>query len=390
MEETKNENTKQEIETTEKQTFISRFKPKNITKFIIYLILFILSMTGLLLLIYCRAIWGDEVGNKILGEGVKDGWVALGNVLAKRSTAFIYSLITIAIAVFAIAISNFLVKITTLKGKKAKTVGSLVYSLIKYIIIILAIAFILGAWGVDVASIVAGLGVLTLVIGLGCQSLIQDIVSGLFIVFDDYFDVGDMIIVDGFRGYVESIGLRTVKLNDKCGNIKSITNSAITTCVNLSRSPNLIYINFHISYNEDLERVEGIMAKEMEYINKNLPQLTDPLVYKGIDGYDDAGVMLAFGATCKAEYRFQVGRDLRREIYLALKRNDIQIPYNQITVNTPLPKERPLANKEEKKRSKQINDLNRKLEEEDKNTFIEKARKNLHHFENGEKKKTKK
>ena len=382
MEEKKNETNLEQ--NTEKVTIL-RKKPQSMIKYIIYGLLFLVSVIGLFLVVYAREIWGDAIGDKLLGEGVPNGWVALGNYFSKRTPAIISTLVIIAIALVLISISNFLVRVTTFKGKKAKTVGSLIRSLVKYIIIILAIAFILGAWGVDVGSIVAGLGVLTLIIGLGCQSLIQDVVSGLFIVFDDYFSVGDMIIVDGFRGYVESIGLRTVKLDDHCGNVKAITNSQITTVVNLSRSPNLIYINFTVSYNEDLERVEGVLAKEFPKINAALPQLEDPLIYKGIDGYDDAGVVLAFGATCKAEYRFQVARDLKREIYLALCRNNIEIPYTQIVVNAPDPKDRPAASKEEKALSKKMNAENRKLDEENEKSLVEKAKEDLKNIEKMEK-----
>lgn len=383
MEEKKVETANSE-KNTEKVTLL-RKKPESITKYIVYGLLFLISIVGLLLVVYSRQIWGDAIGDKVLGEGVANGWVALGHYFSKRTPAIITTLIIVAIALVLISISNFLVQVTTFKGKKAKTVGSLIRSLVKYIIIILAIAFILGAWGVDVGSIVAGLGVLTLIIGLGCQSLIQDVVSGLFIVFDDYFSVGDMIIVDGFRGYVESIGLRTVKLDDHCGNVKAITNSQITTVVNLSRSPNLIYINFTISYNEDLERVKGVLAKEFPKINAALPQLEDPLIYKGVDGYDKAGIVLAFGATCKAEYRFQVARDLKREIFLALTRNNIEIPYTQIVVNAPDQRERPLASKEEKALSKKINTENRKLDEEDEKTLLEKAKEDFKNIEKIEK-----
>ena len=107
----------------------------------------------------------------------------------------------------------------------------------------IGLAIVLVIWGVDVTGIVASLGILTLIIGLGCQSLIQDVVSGLFIVFDDYFSVGDMVIIDGFRGYVSEIGLRSVKIDDRVGDIKTITNSNIGTCVNLSREDNMITVN---------------------------------------------------------------------------------------------------------------------------------------------------
>lgn len=358
-----------------------RERTRKIIKTSLFWLLIACAIASLFLLIYCRDIWGDTLGDAVLGEGVRNGWVALGGIFKKQATPLVSTIIIIAVSILLITFSNFLIRITTFHGKKAKTVGSLVRSLIKYIVIILGLAFILAAWGVDVASIVAGLGILTLIIGLGCQSLIQDIVSGLFIVFDDYFSVGDMIVVDDFRGTVESIGLRTVKLDDGCGNIKSITNSAIATCVNLSRSPNLIAIDFQISYREDLEHVEAVMIKEFPRINASLPQLSSPLVYKGVAGFSTNGVSLAFRATCPAEYRFQVARDLRREIYLALKRNNIEIPLQQIVCNSPLPENAKKASKEEKELVNTVNTNNRMLETEEEKTFLEKAKESIPTFE---------
>ena len=110
------------------------------------------------------------------------------------------------------------------------------------IIAIVAIAVILTLWGVNVVSVVAGLGILTLIVGLGCQTLIQDVISGVFIVFDDYFSVGDTVIVDGFRGKVASIGLKSTKIIDASGNIKSIPNSSISTVTNVSRLPTMVTV----------------------------------------------------------------------------------------------------------------------------------------------------
>lgn len=252
------------------------------------------------------------------------------------------------------------------KTKKSQTIGSLVRSLVKYIFVIIEIGLILSIWGVDVASIIAGLGVLTLILGLGCQSLIQDIVSGLFIVFDDYFNVGDVCIIDGFQGKITEIGLRSVKINDGIGNEKSITNSSINTCVNLSRAPYCVAVTIDVSYNEDLERVEGIIAKELPKIRKALPMLTDGPKYIGVDDFDDSGIVLKFVAFCDAENRFQVKRDMQREIYQMITNNNIQYCYTTYVINPPDPTDLPKATAEEKRLSKMINDQNRALPEKQK------------------------
>nr|MCR4910973.1 mechanosensitive ion channel family protein [Bacilli bacterium] len=204
-----------------------------------------------LLFISAREIGATEISDDIFGEGVS-GWHWLASSLGGIGLKILGTISIACIGVIISFLLNFLIGIFTWKGKRSKTIGSLIKSLIKYIIVIVSIGFILSAWGVDVASIIAGLGIVTLIIGLGCQSLISDIVSGLFVVFDDFFDVGDIVVIDGFRGTISEIGLRSTKLTDWAGNIKAINNSQITTVTNLSRLATSIAITFYVDREEDI------------------------------------------------------------------------------------------------------------------------------------------
>lgn len=320
----------------------------------------ILSITVLILLIFARDIFGNEVGDKVLGEGNQNGFVAIYKAMASSSTRWIETIVTITISFLCYFLLNVLIRAVTLKGKKAQTIGSLISSCIKYLTILIAIGFILSIWGVDVTSIVAGLGILTLIIGLGCQSLISDIVSGIFIVFDDYYSVGDTVIIDGFRGEVVSIGLKSTQICDYAGNLKSITNSQIYSCVNLSYKPSFASCNITINYEEDLEHVEAIIEKNLPSISASLPKLTTPIEYKGVSGLSSSGVVLLFAAYCLEDDRYQVGRDMTRDIYLMLKKNGVNITYNEIVVNSPKEMKITKASEEDKEASKKINSRNRK------------------------------
>ncbi len=250
----------------------------------------------------------------------------------------------------------------------------MIKSLVRYVAIIIAIAVILTAWGVNVASIVASLGVLTLIIGLGCQSLINDVVAGLFIVIDDFYDVGDIVIIDGFRGVVVDIGLKSTKLEDDGSNIKAINNSTITTVTNLTRAPSLITIAIGASYNEDVEHVEAIIAKELPKIKEKIPALTMGPEYRGIKAFDNAAVEYFFIARCEEENRFQTTRDLNREIYQMFVKNDILIPYNQIVVNPPDPR-RQKATKQESEIAEKMDSSYRQVKKDaKKKNIIEKAK----------------
>lgn len=354
----------------------SKSKGAKVT-FIVSMVLLALSFALIVMFFFLRQIFpGSSIADKIYGVGVPNGFVFLYNLAKDNSIKFVFTLL---IAVFAFVtgfLLNLIIKLVSSTSKKATTTGSLIRSLIKYGVVLIAISAILTIWGVNVVSIVASLGVLTLIIGLGCQSLISDIISGLFIVFDDYFDVGDMVIIDGFRGYVEEIGLRTVKLNDNCGNVKSITNSSINTCVNLSRHPNYISITLDASYFEDVERLEGIFASELPKIKERLPQIKEGPWYKGIGAFSSAGVSYTFACTCDAQYRFQVARDFKREIYQMFVNNDILVPFEQLVINQPDPKKRPKATKEELKAGQALLENNRKLKEvEKKDKFTRRIKK---------------
>ena len=315
--------------------------------FIIGVVIFLLSIAGFIVFMNARDIFGDEIGDHLFGEGVPNGWVKLGTTLIDGTAKWIISLILVFMAIVLIFIATFITHLFDNKSRKAKTISSLIRSLIKYIIIIALICVILVVWGVDVIGIVAGVGILTLIIGLGCQSLIQDVISGLFIVFDDYFAVGDTVIIDGFRGTIVDVGLKTTKLQDFGGNIKSITNSSITTVVNMSRLRSVASVTLSVSYNEDVERVEALIIEEIEEIKKNVPNIVDGPWYKGIDNISASSIDFLVLCFVMEDNRFQVTRDLKREFYLCFKKNDIQIPYTQVTVNQQDDKVRQKASAEE-------------------------------------------
>ncbi len=360
-----------------KTNFWIKKTSKQKRQFVIYLALILIAVSILSILIFARDIFGQEVGDQILGEGNANGFVSLWKMMVNSSSRWFATIIVLTVSFLAYFFLNVLIKAITLKGRKAQTIGSLITSCIKYLTILIAAGFILTTWGVDVTSIVAGLGILTLIIGLGCQSLISDVVSGIFIVFDDYFSVGDIVIIDGFRGEVVSIGLKSTQLCDVGGNLKSISNSQIISCVNLSHGPSLVTSTININYQEDLEHVEAIIAKNLPTISKNLPKLATPIAYKGVTSFGNAGIGLLFAATCQEDDRYQVGRDMNRDLYLMLKKNGISLTYNEIVVNKGEKITTILANEEEKKASRKINSLNREVQiktNSKKKPFIERAK----------------
>lgn len=331
----------------------SRKKISQKVMFCISMLLLALSVFTIVVLMDIRRFFNDELADAVYGEGISSGWAAIGHAMSSSVINWILTAIVVFVGICVVFVFNFFTHLFDNGTRKAKTVSSLIRSLIKYISIIAMVCIILAIWGVDIIGIMAGVGVITLIIGLGCQSLIQDVISGLFIVFDDYFAAGDTVIIDGFRGTIVEVGLKTTKLEDFGGNIKSITNSSITTVVNMSRLRSVAPVKLAVSYNEDVERVEALIIKETEELKTKIPNIVEGPWYKGIDSISDSSINFLVFAFVKEEDRFQVTRDLNREFYLLFKKNNIQIPYNQVTVNPQDELVRPKASSEQKELAQQ-------------------------------------
>ncbi len=213
------------------------------------------------------------------------------------------------------------------------TIGKLVNSIFKAVVWIVCVIAILAAWGVNVAALVAGAGVLTLIIGLGMQSLIADVVAGVFLVCDGTLQVGDIVQIEGWRGEVQEIGIRNTKLINASGDIRVANNSTIKVFVNQSRVNSFPTVTVGVEYGEDLKRVERVFEESKQELRSHLPLVLDDPKYLGVDALDSSSVNLLFGAHCKEGDFFQVQRDLKREIKLLFDANGINIPFPQVVVN---------------------------------------------------------
>ena len=232
---------------------------------------------------------------------------------------------------FAIAL-HYLAKIV-FRSKKGKTISRLLVSFVKWAIALTAVFFVLDAWGVPATATLTGAGVLALIIGLGSQSLVADILAGIFIVFEGEFQVGDIVIVDGWRGEVKEIGMRTTKLLDAGGNVKIVNNSEIKTIINQTQERSLAKANVSVSYNVRIEKVETVIADNIAKIKEKIPAIEEGPFYKGVTELGESGVQLLFVAKCKEDDIYQVQRDLNREIKIMFDDNNIEIPFNQLVVH---------------------------------------------------------
>ncbi len=217
--------------------------------------------------------------------------------------------------------------------RRGLAVVSLTCSFIKYVAVVVVLFFILASFGVDTGALIAGIGILSLIVGLAIQPLLQDVIAGIFIVFEKTYDVGDVVVVDSFRGTVVEIGIRTTKIKDAGGDIKVINNSDIRTLVNMTSDLSVAISDVDIEYGESLERVEKVIEEALPTIREKIPSIVDGPYYKGVAALGASGVTLRLVAQCAEDKKFQTQRDLNRQIKLIFDANGISIAFPQIVVH---------------------------------------------------------
>lgn len=220
------------------------------------------------------------------------------------------------------------------KNERARTVTTLILALLRYTAVAIAILWSLSILGVNTTAVLAGVGLLGLILGFGAQSLIEDIITGMFIIFEGQYSIGDIIILDDFRGVVKAIGVRTTSIEDAGGNVKVVNNSDIRNFQNRSKNMSLAICDCDVSYGTDIPRMEKIIADNLDKIYQaNTDVFTAKPVYYGVEALGESGVTVRVCVPCREANIFPAKRRLNREIKLLFDANGIEIPFPQVVVH---------------------------------------------------------
>lgn len=303
-----------------------KLSKRNIMFIVIYSILVLGTIACF---VFNEKISGDKSVFKNLYTGGNKIIAFFANVAIE---ALIRSTEILVIAITLNLLLRFFARIT-IKSSKAVTISRLLLNLGKWVIAIGAGFFILSAWGANTTMMLASAGIFTLIIGLGSQTLVADILAGIFIVFEGDFQVGDIVIIDGWRGEIQSIGIRTTKLIDAGGNTKIVNNSDIRSIINQTKDLSVAKCYVGISYGDRIEKVEKVISDNIESFKDKIPGIVEGPFYKGVTELAESSVNLLFVAKCKEADIYQVQRDLNREIKILFDDNNINIPFPQITVS---------------------------------------------------------
>lgn len=243
----------------------------------------------------------------------------------QKLTVSFGNLISLAIMIVAVLTGKNLVSlildVCVFENNRAKTIVTIIRSMLQYIAWLVIICWGLSIIGVPIATIVASVGVLALIIGFGAESLIADVVTGLFLLIENQYNVGDIIEIDGFRGTVTSIGIRTTSVEDSGSNIKVINNSSMVNVLNRSDISSVAVTDYPLPISTDLVKLEAQIDEILDSIYENHPNIMqEKPVYKGVHSVTTSQIVLRFVVKVNDKYIYTASRAMNHDLLLAFRK----------------------------------------------------------------------
>ncbi|MBA2872892.1 small conductance mechanosensitive channel [Anoxybacillus calidus] len=261
-------------------------------------------------------------------------WINIGLGSVKIITIFVLS--TIFLKIVKLALHNvFKVRqkaALRISERREATLLRLLDNVVTYVVYFIAIIMILDTLGVEVKAILAGAGIVGLAVGFGAQSLVKDIITGFFIIFEDQFSVGDYVRIGNFEGYVEEIGLRTTKIKSWTGEVHILPNGSINQVTNFSLNNSMAVVDVNIAYEGDIERAENVIRELLAELPAKYEDMVAAPELLGIQSFGQSEIVLRVICETKPMRHWFIARALRKEIKLRLDEHGIEIPFPRLVL----------------------------------------------------------
>ncbi|MBI4184656.1 MAG: mechanosensitive ion channel [Proteobacteria bacterium] len=222
------------------------------------------------------------------------------------------------------------------RSARARTLLPLVRNAFLVVLVALVALIVLSELGVNIGPLLAGAGVVGLAVGFGSQKLVQDVITGAFLLFDDAVSVGDVIQAGNHSGVVEALSIRAIRLRDLAGNVHIIPFSTVDTVVNMTKDYSRYVFEVGIAYREDYDAVVEVLkgiAREMRADPAFGPLILDPgFEVLGLDAFADSAVIIKARITTRPIKQWEVGREFNRRMKRRFDELGIEIPFPHRTI----------------------------------------------------------
>ncbi|MDE0029597.1 MAG: mechanosensitive ion channel [Deltaproteobacteria bacterium] len=220
-------------------------------------------------------------------------------------------------------------------GRKLQTLGPLAQTSVKLLVVLVGALLILQLVGVETGPLLAGVGIFGLAVGFAAQSLIKDIINGLFILTEGSVGAGDVVDVGGVTGVVEKVTLRSVRIRDLGGNVHFVPNSTIEHVENMTKDFSRYLLDVGVGYREDTDEVVAVMKEVDESMRQDTQfrrDMLEPIEIMGVDRFEDSAVIVRGRLKTRPSQQWRIGREYNRRLKKAFDERGIEIPFPHRTV----------------------------------------------------------
>ncbi|CAA7618839.1 mechanosensitive ion channel family protein [Magnetospirillum sp. UT-4] len=218
---------------------------------------------------------------------------------------------------------------------RARTLLPLARNVLFVALVVMVVLIVLSEVGINIAPLLAGAGVVGIAIGFGAQKLVQDVITGAFILFENTIAIGDVVKLDGHAGVVEGMSIRAIRLRDITGAVHTIPFGSVGTVVNMTRDFSYALIDAGVAYREDIDRVVEVLsgiAAELALDPELGPELLEPLEVMGVDRFEASAVVVRVRLKTQPGSQWKIGRAFNRRMKQRFDELGIEIPFPQTTL----------------------------------------------------------
>ncbi|MCI5675516.1 MAG: mechanosensitive ion channel family protein [Firmicutes bacterium] len=261
------------------------------------------------------------------------GLNGLGKLLVALISLFItFLIIRLLNYIIRKILNSKISKSGIIEEKRAKTVMSILKSMVTVLVVLIWFLSILSLFGVNTSALIATAGVGGIAISFGAKSLVEDIIAGMFLFWENTFAIGDYVKIADRSGYVEELTLRTTIIRDFSGEIHTIPNGKICIVTNMGKDWQRAQVKFMVDYDADIKAVMNILKNTFDKLFKDDKTVISEINVMGVTDLASSSIEITvFTRTVPGE-NWRVEREMRLAGIKALKENGIEIPYNKLDI----------------------------------------------------------
>ncbi len=219
-------------------------------------------------------------------------------------------------------------------SKKAESLANFLRGIIETAVIIITIFILLAVWRFNVVIALITMGILLFVLGLGAKNVLGDVIAGITIVFGNYYDVDEIISIQGFKGKVIDIGIRSTKIMNWQGEVRIFMNGSILEVSNYSRNFSVASVLVEIARKEDINHVITLLDEELPSMKELFPQIIEGPNVVGIEEMNSEKIILRINAKTNPEEHYVVERGLKKYIKELFENHHIKLPHENVILQS--------------------------------------------------------